>query len=165
MRTHPTRSWLGTGVLLLVVIAASASGAAKPPAPGYIGGKTVLVKVEQVNGTSRHVLTTHGGMTLYYDTRGAKDRPACTGSCTKTWKPFLLVDKGRPTGRPGIFRRLGYLHRTGYLYQVEYNGHPLYTYSKDARPGEARGAGRAPFHVATMSTPPTGSGGTGGAGS
>lgn len=160
MRIHPTRLWLALGALLLIATPATALAAAKPPAPGYIGGKSVLVKVERVNGTILHVLTTHRGMTLYYDAQGTKSKPACTGPCTKTWKPYLVVGNGRPTGRPEIDLQLGHVERKGYLYQVEYKGHPLYTYRKATGPGQTRGAGKTPFHIASVSTPPaSGSGG------
>ncbi|HKI56463.1 MAG TPA: hypothetical protein VKB31_04870 [Trueperaceae bacterium] len=55
--------------------------------------------------------------------------------------------------------------------QVVYEGHPLYTYSKDTKPGDANGAGQSSFHVATPNTPKASGGSTlggsssGGAGS
>jgi predicted lipoprotein with Yx(FWY)xxD motif len=47
--------------------------------------------------------------------------------------------------------------------QVEYNGHPLYTFSGDTAPGQANGEGVAGmWYVVTPNLPVQGGGSTGG---
>jgi len=136
-----------------VAIAVAAVLTASALAAGYIGGMTLTVRVEQLNGKTAHVLTTHDGMTLYYSTKDTPRKSMCTGSCTHTWKPFALVGKGKPTAPSKVLPHLSTLKRAKVIYQIEYNGHPLYTYSKDHKPGDTRGAGKGSFRVATMATP------------
>jgi len=101
---------------------------------------TVIVRFAIVKGEWREVLTDNQGMTLYYNDQGKKGAPACKGSCTKDWKPLFLGDTApRPTGESNITAYLDTLSRNGGK-QVEVKGHPLYTFSKDQRPGQVRGA-------------------------
>ncbi len=160
MRAHRIPFWPVLGALLTLASAASGAMAADVPPPAYIGGKIVLVKTERVNGKVVQALTTYKGMTLYYDAQDTKGKPACTGSCTKTWKPYVLIGAGQPTGRADIAPYLSSVKLGQFQFQVEYKGHPLYTYVKDSRSGDARGAGKAPFHVATVATAAAGGNGS-----
>lgn len=171
MTTHPTRRSPKT--LIAALAAALVLAAAAWSAAAYIGGFTITVSRESVDGTTEQVLTTHDGMTLYYSTRDTAKASRCTGACTHTWKPFALVGEGKPTAPSQILPHLSTLKRAKHIFQVEYNGHPLYTYSKDSRPGDAKGAGKGSFRVAAVATPrrsassagTSGSGPSGGSGS
>jgi len=144
---------------LAALAAAAAVFAAAALAAGYIGGKTVVVTARKLHGQTAHVLTTQDGITLYYSTEDTPEKSTCTGACTKTWKPFALVGLGRPTASEKLRPHLSILQRSQQSFQVEYNGHPLYTYVKDREPGDMRGAGKDPFRVATLATPSASTGG------
>jgi predicted lipoprotein with Yx(FWY)xxD motif len=82
-----------------------------------------------VNGQMTNVLTTGNGLTLYTLSTDTSTNSTCTGACAQTWPPFM-AQGNIVTGTPiqGSFT----VQTTANGSQVEYNGHPLYTYSGDA---------------------------------
>lgn len=138
-----------SALALLVVTFAMAAGSPQPP-------DTVTVRQANVQGTEKPVLATARGLTLYYDAKDSAGSATCTGGCAKIWPP-LLLGKGSPSGPASVASGLA-AFRGADGRQVEYRGHPLYTFVKDRAPGEAKGAGLYPrWHVATPSIPRTGS--------
>ena len=113
---------------LLGVAIADASGA-----PLAIGGHTVTLKTATVDGVT--VLTDANGLTLYLFAPDTPTTSKCTGSCTAYWPPVI----GVPRAGPGVTGTLGTVSRGGRTVQATYDGHPLYTYIGDNRPGEANG--------------------------
>jgi predicted lipoprotein with Yx(FWY)xxD motif len=107
----------------------------KPPVP-----TKTLISTNQfnVNGQMITVLTTFNGKTLYVRTSDPAPGSSCTGQCAQMWPPFLssgTVDSTVPLG--GNLT----VQMTANGKQVEYNGHPLYTYSGDTAPGQTKGQG------------------------
>ncbi len=140
----------------------STGGKATPPTAVVIKTATV-----DVNGSPETVLTNSGGRTLYYFTKDASNKIACSGSCATLWPP--LTGSGStvnaPSGVSGTFT----LYNGANGNQVEYNGHPLYIYSVDTGPDQSHGEGvLGEWYVATPSIPvapassPTSSSGTSG---
>ena len=101
--------------------------------------KTVL-KTQQVtiNGQTVTVLTTFDGMTLYQRTSDPAPASTCTHQCAQTWPP--LLSNGTVFSTTPIKGNLT-VQKTANGNQVEFNGHPLYTYSGDTTPGQANGQG------------------------
>jgi predicted lipoprotein with Yx(FWY)xxD motif len=93
-----------------------------------------------VKGTSETILTNAQGLTLYYLTADTATKAACTGTCTGIWSPQLFTGTGLPTSASHLSGRLSVVIDANGK-QVEYNGHPLYTYSKDTAPGQTNGEG------------------------
>jgi len=93
------------------------------------------------NATLGKILVNSQGMTLYVFTKDAAGQGIsnCTGSCAALWPPLLTT--GTPTPAAGVTGALGTITRSGGTKQVTINGQPLYTYSKDAQPGQANGQG------------------------
>ena len=79
------------------------------------------------------------GLTLYYFTADTATTVACTGGCVSNWPP-LLSTSGTPSSDPALPGHLTVLNGANGN-QVRYNGHPLYTYSKDANTSDANGQG------------------------
>jgi len=113
---------------LLGVAVANASGA-----PLVLGGHTVTLKTITISGVT--VLTDANGLTLYLFAPDTPTTSKCTGSCTAYWPPVI----GVPRAGPGVTGTLGTVSRGGRTVQATYDGHPLYTYIGDNRPGEANG--------------------------
>ena len=117
----------------------SSSGTTPTTAPTSV---PPLVKTAQatVNGTSETVLTNAGGLTLYYLTTDTATTTTCTGTCAGIWPPLIFTGTGSPTSAsplPGTLSAVTDANGN----QAEYNGHLLYTYSKDTAPGQANGEG------------------------
>ena len=126
----------------------SSSGTTPTTAPT---SSTPMVKTATVtvNGKSETILTNAQGMTLYYFMPDTTTKAACTGTCAGIWPPLLFTGTGSPTSVTTLPGTLSVVtDRNGQ--QVEYNGHPLYTYSKDTAPGQTNGEGfKGKWFVAT----------------
>ncbi len=102
-----------------------------------------------VGGKSEQVLTTPSGLTLYYFTPDTATKATCSGACAKIWPP-LVLGSGQPSGPSGLTGTLGTVQGANGL-QVTYNGHPLYAFSGDKKPGQANGEGlQGKWYVATV---------------
>ena len=143
------------GLLLLFGVAVagcgvsnSTSGTGTATAP--VAGATPIVKVASasVKGTTRSILTDTNGMSLYHFDSDTSTTSACTGSCSQNW-PALLLASGTPGGVSSLPGQLTTLTDPNGR-QVLYNGHPLYHFSGDQKPGDVNGDGISGlWHVAT----------------
>jgi predicted lipoprotein with Yx(FWY)xxD motif len=88
-------------------------------------------------------LTNAAGMTLYVFDRDASGKSACNGPCTVNWPPLMVVGDGAAAGDWTI------IVRDDGTKQWAFKGKPLYTWSKDAKPGDKTGDGvNSVWHVA-----------------
>lgn len=134
----------------ILVAAATAAVAASVALAAASSSDTVQTSQVTLNGMSETVLTTAKGMTLYYYDKDSQGTSTCTGGCAKLW-PAYTLDSGQPTGPSDIAGGLAVFQGANGR-QVEYNGHPLYTYVKDENPGDVKGDGIFPtWHAATPS--------------
>ena len=110
-----------------------------------------VVKTAQavVKGASETILTNAQGLTLYYFTADTATQAACTGTCAGIWPPLLFMGAGSPTRASSLPGTLSVVTDANGN-QVAYNGHQLYTYSKDTAPGQTNGEGfKGKWFVAT----------------
>jgi len=131
----------GLAAAALIIAACGSSGgpaastpASTAPAAAPASSGTAL-KTAKIGGAT--VLTNAKGFTLYWF---APDTPAtskCNGSCATFWPPV----KGPATAGTGVSGKLATIKRSDGSVQATYNGHPLYTYSGDTAPGQAKGNG------------------------
>jgi predicted lipoprotein with Yx(FWY)xxD motif len=78
------------------------------------------------------------GRTLYLFEKDGRRHSACTGACATYWPPLLT--SARPVAGTGVKQRLlGTIRRSNGKKQVTYNGHPLYRYIQDTKPGQIMG--------------------------
>ena len=133
----PARIMLG-----VAAVSMAACGGTAAPGPGASSGTTLIHTVSmKVGDKTETVLKNKKGLTLYYFTPDTAYTVACTGGCATTWPP-LLASSGSPTSDPVLPGHLSVLDGANGK-QVLYNGHPLYTYSKDGDSGDAYGQGIA----------------------
>jgi predicted lipoprotein with Yx(FWY)xxD motif len=135
-RVHTGVSWVIGGVGAVSVLALALLGVAVADASGpppAIGGATVTLKTVKIDGIT--VLTSPSGFTLYWFGPDTPTTSKCTGSCAAYWPPLT----GDPRAGPGVTGQLGTLRRPDHTVQATYDGHPLYTYIGDNRPGQAGG--------------------------
>jgi predicted lipoprotein with Yx(FWY)xxD motif len=83
-------------------------------------------------------------MTLYTFDKDQPGKSACNGQCAKNWPPLAATAGARSA--PGW----SVVTRDDGTSQWAYNGKPLYTWIKDAKPGDVTGDGVAngTWHVA-----------------
>ena len=129
----------------LAACGSAPSGAGTPSAAGAALIHTASIKVGDKTET---VLKNDKGLTLYYFTADTATKVACTGGCASNWPP-LIATSGTVTSSPSLSGTITVLDG-GNGQQVLYNGHPLYTYSKDGDAADAYGQGvGGKWYVAT----------------
>ncbi len=107
-------------------------------------------------GNLGNVLVNSQGRTLYLFQADTGTTSNCTGACAAAWPP--LVSNGKPTTGNGVNAGMvGTTMRSDGTTQVTYNGHPLYTYIRDSKPGDANGQGVTAFGGAWFAVSPSGS--------
>jgi predicted lipoprotein with Yx(FWY)xxD motif len=75
------------------------------------------------------------GMSLYTFDKDAAGKSACNGPCAALWPPLPAVAGAAATGDWTV------VSRGDGSAQWAYKGKPLYTFSKDGKPGDANGDG------------------------
>lgn len=83
------------------------------------------------------VFVNGAGMTLYTFDRDAagSGRSVCNGPCATNWPPLVAAADARAAGEWTVIKR------DDGVPQWAYKGKPLYTWSKDAKPGDRTGDG------------------------
>jgi predicted lipoprotein with Yx(FWY)xxD motif len=139
---------------------APSSGSAQ--ASGSAGSGAAL-KTANINGVT--VVTNAKGFTLYSFAPDTATTSRCTGTCAQIWPPV----NGPAAAGQGVTGKLSTISRSDGSKQATYGGHPLYTYTADTAPGEAKGNGvnvdGGVWHEVTASgaaAPAGSSGGSGG---
>ncbi len=119
-------------VIALIVFGVSLAGAGGNSAPAATGSGSTL-KTEVINGTK--VLTNAKGFTLYWFAPDSATKSVCNGSCASYWPPVSAP----VTAGPGVTGTITTITRADGSKQAAYDGHPLYTYLADSKPGQASG--------------------------
>jgi predicted lipoprotein with Yx(FWY)xxD motif len=116
-----------TACALTATTAPSGAIAANKPA-------TVTVKHSRFG----NIVTDGKGRSLYLFARDKGKKSTCSGACAAAWPP--LIAKGSPKAGSGIdAKKLHTSTRQGGAKQVTYNGHPLYRFASDSKPGDVTG--------------------------
>jgi predicted lipoprotein with Yx(FWY)xxD motif len=84
---------------------------------------------------SAGVLTNSNGMTLYTFDKDTAGKSACNGPCATNWPPLLASGDAKGDGDYSV------VTRDDGKKQWAYKGKPLYTWSKDQKPGDKTGDG------------------------
>jgi predicted lipoprotein with Yx(FWY)xxD motif len=124
------------------------SGSSTPTASS--SGQLIQTAMASVNGKAETILTNAQGMTLYYRSTDRPPTTVCSGGCASAWPPLLVSGSSPPTSATSLPGKLS-VQTDANGTQVEYNGHPLYTFSGDTGPGQTTGEGFGGiWHVVTL---------------
>jgi predicted lipoprotein with Yx(FWY)xxD motif len=110
----------------------AATTATRPPTQSRARG-TTTVKV--MNSRYGRVLFDGKGRALYLFTRERSAKSRCYGQCAAAWPPFYARGRLR-AGSGADAAQLGTSRRRDGRRIVTYNGHPLYYYVTDRKPGQ-----------------------------
>jgi predicted lipoprotein with Yx(FWY)xxD motif len=95
------------------------------------------------------------GFTLYDFHKDKGTTSACYGGCAQVWPP--LTTEGDPqAGEGAMASKLGTTKRKDGTLQVTYAGRPLYTYTADTKPGDAKGNDFSSFGAEWYALQPSG---------
>ncbi len=140
------RPWLGVlgaaaGTLTVAALVAGCGSSVPASHKSSSGGSGLVVQTASVvvNGRSESVLTDTAGRTLYYNTQDSASKVSCSGGCASIW-PALTSSAGSVSAPSSVGGNFTFYSGPNGR-QVEYNGHPLYTYSGDTGPHQSKGEG------------------------
>ena len=131
--------------LTALALAACGGGAAATASPPPASSKTTTPPTRTASvrvGNSRlgRILVDSQGRTLYLFKADSGAKSSCFGACAVAWPP--LRTGAKPVLAGGASAGLvGTISRSDGARQVTYNGHPLYLFVKDHKPGDVNGQG------------------------
>jgi predicted lipoprotein with Yx(FWY)xxD motif len=155
-RTRPITFLASAAVIPLVALAVAACGGggaatASPPKTSTGASATLGVASSSLGS----ILVNSTGRTLYLFKADVGAKSACTGACATAWPPLLAT--GKPTAGTGLTAsELATITRSDGTQQVTYNGHPVYLFIKDKKPGQTTGQGVTAFGAAWYALTPAG---------
>jgi predicted lipoprotein with Yx(FWY)xxD motif len=127
-------AFLAAAAALLAVAPAQATTGR--PATASAAKPTIQVRQSRLG----KILVDSQGRTLYLFKKDSGNRSACSGACATFWPPVRT--SGKPTVGKGLrASKVGTIHRSDGKRQVTYNGHPLYRFTQDHKPGATNGEG------------------------
>ena len=112
-----------------------ATASAAPPKTA--NGRPATVGVANV-GSLGAILVDSKARTVYLFEKDTGPKSTCSGACATEWPP--VTTSGKPSAGSGVTASmLGTTTRSDGKTQVTYNGHPLYLFEADQKPGDATG--------------------------
>lgn len=104
-----------------------------------VGGSGPKRVAKALTSKGQSLLTTTKGRTLYSLSAEKRGKFVCTATsgCTSIWVPLTVASGVTPQGPV----KLGTIRRPEGTIQVTYQGHPLYTFASDKKPGQTKGEG------------------------
>ena len=130
------------------------SGGESTTKPASTGGTAAVVTAASAPKLGRIIVDSEG-LTLYDFHKDKGTTSACYGGCAQVWPP--LITEGDPqAGEGAMASKLGTTKRKDGTTQVTYAGHPLYTYTADTKPGDAKGNDFSSFGAEWYALQPSG---------
>ena len=123
--------------LVALVVAGCGGGDDVATAASKPAGGSATIGVSEVHGLGK-ILVDSKGRTVYLFEKDTGPMSTCSGACASAWPP--VTETGMPSAGMGVDKSmLGTTKRSDGTMQVTYNGHPLYLYQGDNKPGDTTG--------------------------
>src|SRR5256884_4929282 len=124
-------------------------GGSAPSSPS--GSATISVQGSSLG----QILVDGNGKTLYLFEADTSAQSTCSGGCAQAWPP--VTSNGAPKAAGGASASLlGTTARSDGTTQVTYGGHPLYSLTRDTKPGHTNGEGSTALRARSDVLTPTG---------
>ena len=147
------------GVLLVAAIAVAGCGGGGSKAnvssgrPTTASGKAATVGVQ--NTSLGNILVSSQGRTLYLFSKDSGTMSDCHSACAVNWPPLAVT--GKPAVGSGATASIvSTTARSNGKTQVTYNGHPVYLFKGDSKPGDTNGEGLNAFGGSWFAVSPAG---------
>jgi predicted lipoprotein with Yx(FWY)xxD motif len=139
-RSRPLRLLTAAAVVPLVALVAAGCGSSSGSSDSAATAKAARghpATVSVANTDLGKILVDSQGKTLYLFEKDSGTKSTCSGGCATAWPPLRV--SGKPTAGGGAKASLlGTTPRSDGKPQVTYNGHPLYGYQGDSKPGDTK---------------------------
>ena len=150
-------TFLASAAALLTVLAVAGCGggnaSGSPAPPKTKDGRLATVGIAK-EGLGK-ILVNSQARTLYLFQKDSGTMSECTGACAVNWPP-LRADGAPLVGSGANASILGTTPRSDGKPQITYNGHPLYLFVKDRKPGDTNGEGLTAFGGSWFAVSPAG---------
>jgi predicted lipoprotein with Yx(FWY)xxD motif len=139
-------------VALVVAGCGGGSSSSGASAPNGYGAPQAAQPAKSSGGTAVRLATLEPGKalvdgqgrTLYLFEADKGTKSSCNGACASIWPPATAT--GKPSAASGLTASLlGTTMRSDGASQLTFNGHPLYRYAADQKPGDDAGQGLDQF--------------------
>ncbi|MDF4252676.1 hypothetical protein [Streptomyces sp. WMMB303] len=157
-KTSRTAVYAGTAVLCAAALGGCSDdgggdGGSSPSPSASKKAGTVQVRSTDLG----RILADGSGRTLYLFEADKSRKSTCEGSCAAAWPPVVVEGKDEPGAGDGAEKGLlGTTERKDGSRQVTYDGHPLYRYQGDDKPGDTAGQGLDQFGAEWFVLDPSG---------
>jgi predicted lipoprotein with Yx(FWY)xxD motif len=132
---------IAPAAVALVIAGCGGGGSGKAPSSTSASSSPTLRLAGLAPGKA---LVDGQGRTLYLFEADKGDTSTCNGACASIWPPATVAGTG--TAGPGLTAAdIGTTKRSDGKSQLTYNGHPLYRYAADGKPGDVNGQGLDQF--------------------
>jgi predicted lipoprotein with Yx(FWY)xxD motif len=141
-RTKPLPLLLAAAAIALAALVVAGCGGGGDQATAASGnssaaGGSSTIGVSNIGGLGK-VLVDSKGRTAYLFEKDTGPKSTCSGACATEWPP--ITTNGKPSAGNGVTASMiGTTKRSDGKTQVTYNGHPLYLFEADEKPGDAAG--------------------------
>jgi predicted lipoprotein with Yx(FWY)xxD motif len=148
-------------VALIAVVVAGCGGSSSGTAAGGSSYGTATPAPKTATGTVStrrtnlgRILVDANGRTLYLFEKDKGATSTCNGACASIWPPLTAGKAKAGTGVTAA--ELGTTKRSDGKTEITYDGHPLYTYAGDQKPGDTQGQGLDQFGAEWYALAPDG---------
>jgi predicted lipoprotein with Yx(FWY)xxD motif len=145
---------VAVAVVIAVAGGSSDSGNSHNATAATPSTSTSTASISTRKGEHGTYLVDSQGRTLYLFEADKPNKSNCTGGCMSIWPAFNAGSKP-PVAKGGAVA--GKVGMTAAGQVVTYNGHPLYTYAGDQKPGDTSGQGLDDFGAKWYMVSPAGS--------
>ena len=154
---------LGAATILMLEAACSstntsavAGNGSASPGTGTSASAPAASTIGVATTTLGPVLVDSLGFTVYLVTADSKDHSTCSAQCLQRW-PLVPAPVGSDVSQaPGISAALATTRATSGALMLTAGGWPLYTFIKDAAPGQVSGEGVTAFGGTWYAVSPSG---------
>jgi predicted lipoprotein with Yx(FWY)xxD motif len=157
-RSRPLTFLAGAALIPLAALAVAGCGGGGKATASQAPAKTASGRAPTVGVAKTDlgkVLVDSKGRTIYLFKKDQGTKSTCFGECATDWPPLRV--SGKPTVSSGAQASMvSTTARTDGRPQVTYNGHPLYLYEGDQKPGDTNGQGLTAFGAAWYALSPAG---------
>lgn len=132
------------GVIASGLVLAACGSAASPNSstfPTTAPTHNVISSVSSIPSRYGKILASSTGMTYYIFLPDSPGKSMCYSSCAAVWPPVTTSSPNIPVSGSVKRSLISTFARKGGSKQIEYNGHPLYTYEGDSAPKLTNGEG------------------------
>jgi predicted lipoprotein with Yx(FWY)xxD motif len=153
--TSPIKFLSGAAVLPLVALAVTGCGGSSSSSASAAQVTHGSATVDVAKSSLGKILVDSKGRTLYLFKKDKGTKSACFGACATNWPPERAT--GKPTVSSGLTAsKAGTTKRSDGKPEVTYNGHPLYLFAGDKKPGDTSGQGVNAFGGSWFAVSPAG---------